>query len=166
MGIQELCESAAITKPTLYYHFGNKEGLLRASVEYAVSTFLSGISGFLAVSDDTSRSDLLDEIGALLDGVYRFAHREQTLFQLIVQALYAPLQSTLKVVAHDSITGMIQAFTDYFRRLSENHGNLGGKEEYVALVFLSHSVIYSQYERTNDSHARKLASQTFLYGVF
>ena len=29
VGVQTLCEKSGITKPTLYYHFGNKEGVLK-----------------------------------------------------------------------------------------------------------------------------------------
>ena len=37
VGVQEIAEMAGVTKPTLYYYFGNKRGLLEAllSREYA-----------------------------------------------------------------------------------------------------------------------------------
>lgn len=37
VGVQEIAETAGVTKPTLYYYFGNKRGLLEAllSREYA-----------------------------------------------------------------------------------------------------------------------------------
>lgn len=31
--VREVCEAAGVTKPTLYYHFGSKEGLFRAIVD-------------------------------------------------------------------------------------------------------------------------------------
>ncbi len=31
--VREVCEAARVTKPTLYYHFGSKEGLFRAVVD-------------------------------------------------------------------------------------------------------------------------------------
>lgn len=37
--VRELAEAAGVTKPTLYYHFGNKEGLYVAAVESALDLF-------------------------------------------------------------------------------------------------------------------------------
>jgi len=39
-----LAEAAGVTKPTLYYHFGNKEGLFVAAVESAVERFHQAVT--------------------------------------------------------------------------------------------------------------------------
>ena len=39
--IQRICQEASVTPPTLYYHFGSKEGLIAAAVERLVSDWLS-----------------------------------------------------------------------------------------------------------------------------
>ena len=38
VGVQEIAETAGVTKPTLYYYFGSKKGLLETllETEYAV----------------------------------------------------------------------------------------------------------------------------------
>ena len=33
VGVQTLCEKSGITKPTLYYYFGSKEGVLKQILE-------------------------------------------------------------------------------------------------------------------------------------
>lgn len=38
--IQRICQEAAVTAPTLYYHFGSKDGLIAAAVERLVSDWL------------------------------------------------------------------------------------------------------------------------------
>ncbi len=53
--IQHICRQAGVTAPTLYYHFGNKDGLIAAAVERLVSDWL-------ALLDQTvSRQGDLDE---------------------------------------------------------------------------------------------------------
>lgn len=37
VGIQEICQSAGITKPTLYHYFGSKYGLLEVLLEHELS---------------------------------------------------------------------------------------------------------------------------------
>ena len=44
VGIQEICQSAGITKPTLYHYFGSKYGLLEVLLEHELSGFLSRLS--------------------------------------------------------------------------------------------------------------------------
>jgi len=41
--IKQICLEAGVTPPTLYYHFGNKDGLVAAAVERLVSEWLAAI---------------------------------------------------------------------------------------------------------------------------
>jgi TetR/AcrR family transcriptional regulator len=41
--VREICEAAGITKPTLYYFYGSKEGVYRAIVEGALERFRSDL---------------------------------------------------------------------------------------------------------------------------
>ncbi|MDD3059302.1 MAG: helix-turn-helix domain containing protein, partial [Sphaerochaeta sp.] len=34
IGVAAICEAAGITKPTMYYHFGSKRGLLEALISH------------------------------------------------------------------------------------------------------------------------------------
>ncbi|MEZ5184841.1 MAG: TetR/AcrR family transcriptional regulator [Candidatus Nanopelagicales bacterium] len=38
--IQRICQEASVTAPTLYYHFGNKDGLVAAAIERLVSDWV------------------------------------------------------------------------------------------------------------------------------
>jgi AcrR family transcriptional regulator len=59
--VREICEAAGITKPTLYYFYGSKEGVFRAIVEGALSRFQA----------DLIRA--LEEGGSLRDRLVRMA---------------------------------------------------------------------------------------------
>lgn len=41
--IKQLCGAAGVTAPTLYYHFGNKDGVVAAAVERLVAEWLAAI---------------------------------------------------------------------------------------------------------------------------
>ena len=61
--IQQICRAAEVTAPTIYYHFGNKDGLLAAAVEQLVTDWLSMIDA--AVSREGSLDQTLEQaIGA------------------------------------------------------------------------------------------------------
>jgi AcrR family transcriptional regulator len=53
--IQQICRSAQVTPPTIYYRFGNKDGLLAAAVERLVSDWHEFLDA------DVSREGSLDE---------------------------------------------------------------------------------------------------------
>lgn len=46
--VREICEAAGITKPTLYHHYGSKEGVYRALVDGALENFRQDIAHALA----------------------------------------------------------------------------------------------------------------------
>jgi len=55
--IQQICREANVTAPTLYYHFGNKDGVIAAAIERLVYDWLEVIDQ--QVSREGSLDDLL-----------------------------------------------------------------------------------------------------------
>lgn len=53
VGVQEIAETAGVTKPTLYYYFGNKRGLLEALLSRSMR---SSAGKFLTAGMRRSRS--------------------------------------------------------------------------------------------------------------
>ncbi len=53
--VREICEAAAITKPTLYHHYGSKEGVYRALVDGALRAFRDDVRLALEAEGDTPR---------------------------------------------------------------------------------------------------------------
>jgi AcrR family transcriptional regulator len=75
-----VCESAGVTAPTLYHHFGDKEGLLRAVVA-------RGIHQFMAQKRANRRTDNpLADLRRGWDGWIDFAIKRPRLFRLMVES--------------------------------------------------------------------------------
>jgi AcrR family transcriptional regulator len=45
--VREIVEAAGVTKPTLYYYFGNKEGLYQTVIQGSVQRFFSELAGVI-----------------------------------------------------------------------------------------------------------------------
>ncbi len=161
VGIQEICRLAEITKPTLYYYFGNKDGLLAAAIGDSRRCFLGNLEDRLTFS-----GNIVTDIQRLFEGVRNFSRSRENHFQLLIQAFYAPEDSTLKAVATEDISIVIQGFASFFRTAAEGHGNIRGKEQYLALSFFGQAIAYSRYTSVVGGASVQLAAQTFLYGVF
>lgn len=170
VGIQQICTSAGITKPSLYYHYGNKERLLAEVAGDATS-------GFLGVLVNGSQEipfsgDVVSDIRSLFSKVLWFSRKHPARFQIILQMLYPPQGSVLGGIGQSELHRIRATLMQFFTSAAEAHGNLAGKEHFLAMVFLGHAIALATYlSRTEEiptpeSPEVVQAAQTFLYGVF
>src|SRR3954471_18817338 len=50
--VREIVEASGVTKPTLYYHFGSKQGLAEALLTRPMSEFIESLRGLVAREGD------------------------------------------------------------------------------------------------------------------
>lgn len=165
VGIQEICDLATVTKPTLYYHFGNKAGLLSAVCTDARHAFLQALGDQLHYS-----GDLVSDIRGLFKDVARFSQEDADRFQLLLQMLFPPTGSNVGAQTHDDAAAITASVERFFREASRGHGNISGKETEIAEVFLGHAIALTRITATqregDGSKHVIMAAQTFLYGIF
>lgn len=73
------CEAAGVTAPTLYHHFGDKDGLLAAVVDFGWATFLESKRTTAAVV----HSHIADDIRAGWDNHIEFARENPNFYKLM-----------------------------------------------------------------------------------
>jgi AcrR family transcriptional regulator len=74
-----ICEAAGVTAPTLYHHFGDKDGLLAALVDFGWAAFLETKLAVAAVVHD----HVADDIRAGWDNHLEFARENPGFYQLM-----------------------------------------------------------------------------------
>src|SRR6266581_3039433 len=74
-----VCEAAGVTAPTLYHHFGDKEGLLAAVVDFGWATFLETKRAVAAVVHD----HVADDVRAGWDNHLEYAHENPSFYKLM-----------------------------------------------------------------------------------
>lgn len=170
VGIQQICTSAGITKPSLYYHYGNKERLLAEVAGDAASGFLGALVN--GSHEIQFSGDLVSDIRSLFSEVLRFSRQQPARFQIILQMLYPPQGSVLGGIGDSELHRIRAALVQFFTTVAAAHGNLTGKEQFLAMVFLGHAIALATFlSRTDsvptpDSPDVVQAAQTFLYGIF
>ena len=178
VGVQEICTAAGITKPSLYYHYGNKESLLTRVAADAIAGLVDAMG---AVSDESApdkadalpySGDLVGDIRRLFAAIIAFSRTDPSRFQLALQLLYPPAGSALRRAGAPAIERLRTVLTGFFVRAATHHGNLAGKEAFLAVGFLGQAVALAMYLDTStpppasDSPDVVQAAQTFLYGIF
>src|SRR5438034_59340 len=73
------CEAAGVTPPTLYHHFGDKEGLLAAVVDFGWAAFLESKRKTAAVVHE----HIADDIRAGWDNHVEFARENPNFYKLM-----------------------------------------------------------------------------------
>jgi AcrR family transcriptional regulator len=73
------CEAAGVTAPTLYHHFGDKDGLLAAVVEFGWASFLESKRNIAAVV----HQHVADDIRAGWDNHMEFARANPNFYKLM-----------------------------------------------------------------------------------
>ena len=82
--VQDITDEAQVTKPTLYYYFGNKEGLFQALVDHAMDERLR-LMQEAAPPEKPTVDQLADIVAALTD----FARRQPDLLRLTFAVVFA-----------------------------------------------------------------------------
>jgi AcrR family transcriptional regulator len=85
--VREIVEAAGVTKPVLYYYFGNKEGIYLALMGETFSAFVEKLAAIRNRGGD-SRHRILD----LCDEVYVFTVAHLPLIRVMYAIYYGPPQ--------------------------------------------------------------------------
>lgn len=166
-GVAAIVEAAGVTKPTLYHHFGNKEGLLATLIE-------SYGRGLKEVFTETLNYQG-DIIGALDQLVIAYMHyiKKNPMFYKLYKQLYQSPQASdsYRIIAplNRQINLEVQHF---FEKVAAHHTGLKGKEPWMAFsliglmdAYMLHHMNLGAWDRITDTTCRQVAKQ-FLYGVF
>lgn len=131
VGVQEICEAAGVTKPTLYHYFGSKRGLLEALVGERYEPFVAALAEAAEYAGDLPRT-----LEGVVDAFFRFADEEPVLTRFVLALwLASPASEAVQVVA---AAGEAQRKTleSLFEKAAGDHGNMRGRQRTYALTLL------------------------------
>ena len=165
VGIQEIVEESGITKPTLYYYFGSKQGLLEAVISIWGSRF-SALIG----SASAYRHDLVMNLTALLREAVRFAREEPDYFRF-QSSLFSSAPETQGYMASTGLrTGVLSAIETMFKRASRDHGNMKGREKMYSVTFLGLIETCARLALNNEldltAHMEYRIIHQYMHGIF
>lgn len=153
---REICERAGITKPVLYYHFGNKAQLYEDLVFDAFNEMQKGLRR--ALHPDHTTHERLTEV---LNAILAFARRNHNEYRLAVRMVVAPEKEspTIDFVAMSRADE--RALTDVLRE-GVRRGEVRGRPQQIAgaICGIAFSYIMGYLLTGKPSLGRKLARDT------
>ena len=137
VSVQEICGACGITKPTLYYYFGSKRGLLDAILERYAAPLVADLRG-----PTTYRGDLTASLEASARIFFLHTRRSPAFMGLFLALRNAPAESEARGGAERYLDEVADNFRYMFRYAAEDHGNMRGREEPYSLSFTGTVLTY------------------------
>ncbi len=174
VSVSELTEASGITKPTLYYYFGSKEGLYEAVCQshYTQLNELITENAIYKPNLKVYNEDIYLTLKKVVAAYFSFARSNEAFFRIILANLLMPSSSAVfKIVKKYHFT-QFDLIESMFSNMAEVHGNLKGKSKTLSWSFigtinsyigLSFSEDFAQ--ALNEKAAEEIVHQ-FMHGIY
>lgn len=162
--VQEVCDYSKITKPTVYYYFHSKAGLLQAIADIKGQEFLNTITNAAEYVHDFPLS-----LTKILKAEMDFAQANKNFFRLHASLLNAPRASEAGTTYISLIEKLDKILLEFFQNSTNEIGNMKGKEKLYATLFQNNvtSVIINVLNgglKLDDQTTYQII-HSFMYGV-
>ncbi len=165
VGVREVVEAAGVTKPTLYYYFDSKRGLLEALLQRESRRLLSGIT-----SSAVYRGDLILTLESILRAYFSFAQNHTSCYRMQLGMYFSAPESEGNQAIRPYAAAQHQLLEEVFIQSAEDHGNLRGRHARYAAIFLGAiNAMIGLYLNEEVSLTDELVYQTvhqFMHGIF
>jgi len=165
VGVQEIVAAAGIQKPTLYYYFGSKAGLLHSLLE-------QNFAPLFAALDEAAEyhHDVKNTLEAVANVYFAFARQNPSFYRLQLALWFAaPASEPFQAVApfNQRQQALLEAL---FYQASLDHGNMKGRQQAYAATFLGMVNTYAALGLNEfaalDPPLVYRAVHQFMHGIF
>jgi TetR/AcrR family transcriptional regulator len=137
VGVQDVCVASGITKPTLYYHFGSKKGLLEAIEGDRYRSFVEEVGAKGNYAGDVQASLL-----AVLKVFLESARRDADFSRLRLSLAFSPPDSEQHAVFRPTTEVLYKTIRSLFAAAAKDHGNMKGRDLPYAASFIGTADAY------------------------
>jgi len=174
VSVSELTEAAGITKPTLYYYFGSKEGVFEAVCQ-SNYTLLNALITENAVYNPNPKSyseDIFLTLTKVTKVYFSFAKENEPFYRIVLVNLSMPSSSAVFKIVEKYHFTQFNVIDSMFKSMAKVHGNLKGKSKTLTWSFIgtinsyvSLSLSGGAGQALNDKTVKELVHQ-FMHGIY
>ena len=172
--VSELTEAAGITKPTLYYYFGSKEGVFEAVISPYYSRLNTIVAENAAYYPNPKLyfKDVFKTLTMLTACYFSFARENEAFYRIALANLSMPCSSAVFKIVKKYHFEQFDIVNSMFRNMAKAHGNMKGKHKTLTWSFIgtinSYIGLYfsgSAGDDLNDKCVKELVHQ-FMHGMY
>jgi len=138
VSVSELTEAAGITKPTLYYYFGSKEGLYEAVCQshYALLDKLILENAGYKPNPKIYKEDICLTLTKVTGAYFSFSGEHSAFYRIYLANSSMPSSSAVFKIVEKYHFTQYEIIESMFRNMAKTHGNLRGKSKMLSWTFL------------------------------
>lgn len=143
VGIQEICQTAGVTKPTLYHYFGSKYGLLETLLKEQFEAYIPKLTRAAQFNQSIEHS-LTVFATELIDLV----NENHKAYMLLMAMSYSAKENETYQAVKPYITSIYSMVVNLFEQAAFRLGNMNGRQEQFAIGFLgliNHYILFLGY---------------------
>lgn len=170
VGVQEIVDKAGVTKPTLYYYFGSKLGLLKTLME---ETF-QNLRVVLHEASDEEGQRIEETLYQLAHRYCAFFESDREFYMLFMALFYSARENEAYQAVKPYVTEFYDLVVNVFDRAAWQLGNMNGRQRQFAIGFIgtiNHYLILrfeegkDQMRKIEEDEINAVVRQ-FMYGIF
>jgi TetR/AcrR family transcriptional regulator len=165
-GVQSIVDAVGVGKPTLYYYFGSKKGLLESLVQENFESFWPDFATCCKYEHDIKLN-----LEAIIRCCFSFASQNPTFYRwFLAGGIYAAPNSEESECFFPLLSKQWGMIEELFLACSQDHGNMQGREERYAITFLGmvNTWILASYFRNEELTSEEIQRicHQFMHGIF
>jgi len=167
VSVQEIVEKAGITKPTLYYYFGSKLGLLETLLNTRYELIKDKIRS--AAGYDGNVPNTLCRLAEVYIDIAIHNRKE---YMLMMALFYSAKENEAYGAVRPVILDFYKIIVNVFEEASGELGNMNGRQEQFAIGFIgiiNHYILLAcekeEEVAVNGEAIQELVRQ-FMYGIY
>ena len=167
VGVQEIVEKAGLTKPTLYYYFGNKIGVLRTLIETKFEELRNSVRKAL-----DSEGDIRAHLYCLAEAYCYCFECDRKFYMLMMALFYSARENEAYKAVRPYITELYEMVVQMFENASGELGNMNGRQRQFAVGFIGtvnhYLLVHCELEQKEEIGKEQITSlvNQFMYGIF
>ncbi len=170
VGVQEIALAAGVTKPTLYYYFKSKLGLLEAFLKEWCEPACIRLEEIAAAYQGVPSETLYALACTLVD----IAKENREAYFLLLSLNYSARENEAFKAVFPYMRRMFRAMTGFFTGAGDKLGNMNGRQEQFVISFqgiINHYILVMDEreippEEFADPHAIWELVRQFMYGIY
>lgn len=170
VGVQQIVEMAGVTKPTLYYYFGSKQGLLSCLLTEHFARLEAEMERIKEAPDR-----IPDKLYRSARTFFNLASADPRFYLLMLALFYSGRKSEGFQTVYPLIEKYYLLFVDIFDNASQELGNMHGRQKQFAVGFsgtLNHYLMMAAKDMDDlsnltitDQEVYAVVHQ-FMYGIY
>lgn len=165
VGVQEIVETAGVTKPTLYHYFSSKRGLLDALLQRESLGLLTEIRQAAFY-----KGDLVLTLEKTCRAYFTFAQDYSNFYRMHLSMYFSPPHSESNQAIRQYTKEQFKILSNLFLDAAEDHGNLRGRHnQYAASLLGSINAMIGLYLNGDLELSDEIGFKTvhqFMHGIF